>query len=157
MNPAVALCEHLRADDLGSLSIDPADVLAWFDGPITAIARCSHCDEPGLLELLDWSRSRRVRIHALAGIERTAVALFHRNRERGSCDLARAEREVEALLASAGPVERVIALDVEGNTVLATVSRPAGLCLPSTPWRERLLPETDAVWFERLGLDKSAT
>ena len=157
MNPDVSLCEHLRADDLARLSIDPSDVLAWFDGPITAIARCSHCDGLGLVELLDWSRSHRVRIHALAGIERTAIALFHRNRERGSCDPSRADRELEALFASAGAVERVIALDAEGSTVLATVTRPAGLFLPSAPWRERLLPEADAAWFERLGLDKSAT
>ena len=157
MNPAVTLCEHLRADDLARLSIDPADILAWFDGPITAITRCGECDGLGLLELLDWSCSRRVRIHALAGIERAAVALFHRNRERGSCDLARADREVEALFASAGDIERVIALDVEGNAVLATASRPTGLFLPSEPWRERLPRETDASWFDALGLDKSAT
>jgi hypothetical protein len=157
VDPGVSLCEHLRADDLARLSIDPSDVLAWFDGPITAIARCSRCDGLGLLELLDWSRSHRVRILALAGIERAAVALFHRNRDRGSCDLSRADRELEALVASAGAVERVIALDVEGNTVLATVSRPAGLFLPSAPWHERLLPEADAAWFERLGLDKTAT
>ena len=157
MNPAVSLCEHLRADDLASLSIDPADVLAWFDGPVTAIAQCPRCGALGLLELLDWSRSHRVRILALAGIERAAVALFHRNRERGSCDVSRADREVEALFASAGAVERVIALDCDDDAVLATVSRPDGLHLPSAPWQDRLLPETDATWFERLGLDKAAT
>lgn len=124
---------------------------------LTAIAQCARCDGLGLLELLDWSRSRRVRIYALAGIERAAVALFERNRERGSCDLSRADREVEALFWSAGAVERVLALDVEGNAVLAAASRPSGLSLPSAPWRERLLEEADASWFMRLGLEKSAT
>lgn len=156
MNPAVALCAHMRAGDLAQLSIEAADVLEWFDGPITAIAQCPHCDALGLLELLDWSRSHRVRIYALAAIDPAAVALFHRNRERGSCDLARADREVEALFATTGAVERVIALDVEGNTVLATAPRPAGLFLPAAPWRERLLPNADAAWFRELGLEKSA-
>ena len=157
MNPAVSLCEHLRADDLAQLTIDPAGVLDWFDGPITAIAQCARCDGRGLLELLDWSRSHRVRIYALAGIERAAVALFERNRKRSSCDLSRADREAEALFSSAGAVERVLALDVEGNAVLAAASRPSGLFLPSAPWRERLLEEADASWFMRLGLEKSAT
>jgi hypothetical protein len=98
-----------------------------------------------------------VRVFALAGIERAAVALFHRNRERGSCDPSRADRELETLFASAGAVERVIAVDVEGNAVLATEPRPAGLFLPAAPWRERLLQQADASWFTALGLEKSAT
>ena len=155
MNPAVTLCPHLRADDLAHVAIDPASVLDWFDGPVTAVARCERCDGLGLLELLDWSRSHRVRIFALAAIEPAAVALFLRNRERGSCDLSRADREVEALFASAGAVERVVALDVDRNTVMATAPPPDGLFLPAAPWRERLLPETDATWFARLGLEKS--
>ena len=156
MNPAVALCPHLRADDLAQLSIDPARVLEWWGGPVSAVARCDRCDGHGLLEMIDWSRSQRVRIYALAAIEAAAVALFLRNRERGSCDLSRADREVEALFASAGAVERVVALDVDRNVVLATAPRPEGLFLPAAPWRERLLPEADATWFARLGIEKSA-
>ena len=156
MNPAVSLCAHLRAGGLAQLSIDSTHVLDWFDGPITAIAKCPCCDGLGLLELLDWSRSHRVRIYAFAGIERAAVALFHRNRERGSCDHARADREAEALFASAGAAERVIALDVDTHAVLATAPRRAGLFLPSAPWRERLMQEADTTWFIELGLEKSA-
>jgi len=155
MNPARSLCPHLRANDLAKVSIDPAGVLDWFDGPVTAIARCDRCDGLALLEMLDWSHSHRVRIFAAAAIEPAVVALFHRNRERGSCDLARADREVESFFASAGAVERVIALDVDRNEVLATKSRPDQLFLPSALWRERLPPETDTTWFEALGLDKS--
>jgi hypothetical protein len=155
MNPAVALCPHLRADDLAQLSIDSTGVLDWWAGPVTAVARCEHGDGNALLELLDWSRSHRIRIYALAAIEPAAVALFLRNRARGSCDLSRADREVEALFASAGAVERVVALDVDRNGVLATIARPEGLFLPAAPWRERLLPETDASWFTALGIDKS--
>jgi hypothetical protein len=156
MNPAVALCPHLRADDLAQLAIDPSGILDWYDGPVTAVARCPHDDGHALLELLDWSRSHRVRIFALAAIDPAAVVLFLRNRARGSCDLSRAEREIEALFASAGAVERVVALDVDRNAVLATIARPAGLFLPAAPWRERLLPEMDASWFTALGIEKAA-
>lgn len=155
MNTAIALCPHLRADDLAQLTIDATGILDWFDGPITAVARCEHGDGHALLELIDWSRSHRVRIFALAAIDPDAVALFLRNRARGSCDLSRADREVEALFASAGPVERVVALAVDRNAVLATIARPDGLFLPAAPWRERLLPEADATWFTALGIDKA--
>ncbi len=157
MNAGVALCPHLRAEDLAFVSIDPDGVLEWWAGPVTAVGRCVRCDGLGLLELLDWSRSQRVRIYALAAIEPAAVALFLRNRERGSCDVSRADREVEALFASAGAVERVIALDVDRSAVLATAPRPEGLFLPVAPWRERLLPEADASWFRALGIEKSAS
>lgn len=157
MNPAIALCPHLRADDLAQLAIDATGVLEWFDGPITAVARCIHGDGHALLELLDWSRSHRVRIFAMAAIEPDAVALFLRNRARGSCDLSRADREVEALFASAGAVERVVALDVDHNAVLATIARPDGLFLPAAPWRDRLPPEADASWFTSLGIDKATS
>ena len=157
MNPDLSLCPHLRADTLAALGIDPADVLEWFDGPVSAVARCERGDGLGLLALLDWSCSHRVRIYALAAIDAAALALFRRNRERGSCDLSRADRETEAFFASAGPVERVIALDADRNAVLATAPRPAGLFLPVAPWRERLPPETDTAWFETLGIDKSAS
>jgi hypothetical protein len=155
MNPAASLCPHLRADSLAALSIDAADVLDWFDGPITAVARCDRCGALGLLELLDWSRSHRVRVYALAAVDAAGLALLQRNRERGSCDLSRADREVEAFFASAGAVERVIALDVDRNEVLATLPRPAQLFLPNAPWRERLPSDTDTTWFRALGLDKS--
>ena len=140
MNPAVALCPHLRADDLAHLSIDPAGMLEWWDGPVTAVARCDRCDGRGVLELLDWSRSHRVRIFALAAIEPAAVALFLRNRERGSCDLARADREVEALFASAGAVERVIAVDVEPETFMAPpLTDLTWAMLASMPWAKTLI------------------
>lgn len=136
------------------LSCEPDDVLEWHDGPVVAVARCRDCAGRALLELLDWSRSRRVRVFTLAALEADAVALFQRNRARGSCDLGRAERELEALLFSAGPVERVVALDVESHAVVATAPR-ADLRLPGGPWHERVLTEDEPLWFARLGLSKA--
>ncbi len=155
MNPEVELCEHLRSVDLAELAIEADDVLDWYDGPITAIARCARCQRLGVLDMLDWSRSHRIRVFALAGLEPQPLAVYRRNVEKGSCDLGRLDGETAALCSCAGPVERLIALDVQTNTVVAAVPRPTGLGLPDAPWRERLLAEEDSSWFDRLGLGKS--
>jgi hypothetical protein len=154
MDPDVSLCEHLRSPTLGELPIDPADVLDWSDGPVTAVARCRVCAGAGLLEMLDWSRSRRVRIFALSALPADAFVLYRRNVERGSCDATRARREAEALFSAAGPVERVVALDVDANLVVRAAARPADLRVPDGAWEERLPREDDGSWFERLGLEK---
>lgn len=155
MNPALSVCLHLASPALAALRIEPDDVLDWDDGPVVAVARCAVCDGAVLLDLLDWSATRRVRVYAIAGIDAKAVALHRRNRERGSCDLGRAARESEALLFSAGPVERLVALDVETRAVLASAPRPAALRLPGAPWRERIPATDDVTWFSLLGLDKT--
>lgn len=155
MDPGVSLCEHLRSLALGELSIDPADVLDWSDGPVTAVARCGACTGAALLEMLDWSRSRRVRIFALSALPAGALALYRRNVERGSCDAGRVQRETEALFAAAGPVERLVALDVDGNRVVRAVERAPGLRLPDEgDWRRRLPRADDGSWFAALGLAK---
>ena len=156
MRASVRLCEHLGAPDLQTLPIAPGDVLDWCHGPVAAIVRCPCCAAPGLLLMLDWSPSGRVRIHALAGLEPEPLAIYRRNLARGSCDVARAQREGSALLASAGPMERLLALDSRSHAVLASGPGPMGLGLPDAPWQERLPPARDTRWFARLGLDKTA-
>jgi hypothetical protein len=156
MNPDVALCRHLASPALAALRIEPDDVIEWDGGPVLAVARCAVCGGAALLELLDWSATRRVRVFASSGIDPEAIALFVRNRERGSCDLQRQARETEALLFSAGPVERILALDVETRAVLASAARSAAVPVPSVPWRERIPAASDATWFARVGLDKAS-
>lgn len=155
MNPDLTLCRHMTSSRLASVSIDAGDVLEWDDGPVVTVARCAVCSGAALLELLDWSATRRVRVYALAGLDAAAIALFRRNQERGSCDLQRQAREFEALLFSAGPVERIVALDVETRAVLASAPRSAALKLPAGSWRERIPARDDVTWFARLGLDKA--
>lgn len=156
MNPDLALCPHLTSPMLASLSIEPDDVLDWDAGPIVAVARCAVCHAMALLELLDWSPSRRVRVYTIAAMDAGALALYQRNRVRGSCDLQRSVHEGEALLFSAGPVERLVALDVETRAVLASAARSADLRVPTTAWRDRIPAATDTAWFARLGLEKHA-
>lgn len=156
MNPDLALCRHLASPHLASLSIDAGDVIEWDDGPVVAVARCAVCGGTALLELLDWSASRRVRVYSLAGLDAAAIALFRRNQERGSCDLQRQARELEALLFSAGPAAWIVALDVETRAVLASGPRSSALRLPAAPWRERIPASDDGSWFAALGLDKAS-
>ena len=156
MNPAASLCEHLRAPDLAALRIEPPRILDWDDGPITAIASCSRCGALGLIELLDWSRTGAVRSYALSAIDAGAVATFERNVAKGSCDLARVGREVEALLACAGRIERLVALDVRSGVVVATVAPLRAVAHPAGPWSQRIPAPDDESWFAPLGLAKSA-
>ncbi|HTO53170.1 MAG TPA: hypothetical protein VMR50_07265 [Myxococcota bacterium] len=155
MNPEVQLCEHLRARDPASLRIEPDDIFDWSDGPVTAIARCARCPQLGVLELLDWSRSRRVRIFALSGLEPEPLALYRRDVTRGSCDPARLAQETAALFAAAGPVERIVAIELERNAVLGSVVPAPDFRFPPAPWPQRQPGRDDDSWFAELGLDKS--
>jgi hypothetical protein len=150
VNPAVSLCAHLADAALASLAIAPDDALAWQDGPITAVARCPICGAAGWLDLLDWREDGRTRVYALAAIDPAAVALYQRNVARGSCDLARKERELEALAASAGPPERLVATDAASGAVLRSVAWPAGVVLPSDTWQERVM-RGDSIWLDAVG------
>jgi hypothetical protein len=156
VNPNVRLCEHLAAPELTSLRIEPDDVFDWSEGPVTAIASCSRCTQLGVLELLDWSRSQRVRIFALSGLEPEPLASYRRDVTRGSCDPARLAQETAALFAAAGPVERLVAIDLERNAVLASAVPAHDFRFPPAPWPERQPRRDDASWFAQLGLDKSS-
>ena len=152
MNPAVGLCEHLASDSLAALAVAPDDVLEWQDGPIVAVVRCPICGGAGLLEMLDWSDDQRLRVHALAGLDPAAFALFRRNAERGSCDLARRERELESLVASSGPPQRLVAREAIAGGVVRSTAWPDGVAPPADTWQERVSRARDPGWFARLGL-----
>jgi len=150
VNPAISLCAHLAGDDVTTLPVAPDDALEWHDGPVVAVVRCGVCGSAGLLDLLDWTDGGRTRVYALAGIDAAAVALYLRNVARGSCDLARRQREVEALVASAGPPERIVARDAVGD-VVKSVAWPADVAPPGDTWQERVR-RAGPEWRRRVGL-----
>lgn len=158
MNPELALCTHLRALAPGPapFTLAPEEILDWYDGPVEAVARCNACGACGWLELLDWDPRPRLRIYALAAIREADVALFLRDRARGSCDVARARAELEALAASAGPSERLVALALPELRVVAVAGAEPGLAPPAGAWAERIPAPADGRWFARLGLAKGA-
>jgi len=152
VNPSVALCAHLASDALAALPVAPDDVFAWHDGAVDAVVRCPSCGGAGLLELVAWTDGGRLRVHSLAGLDPAAVALLARNLARGSCDLARREREIEALVASAGPVERLVARDAESGAVLRSAAWPAGRVPPIGVWQDRVALKAAQSWLAALGL-----
>ena len=110
MKPDVRLCAHLAALDPTELRIEPADILEWDGGPVTAIVRCSQCPQAGLLELIARDPGEGTRSFTLAGLEADAFSVYRRDVERGSCDPRRLAEETAALYSSAGPVERRVTL-----------------------------------------------
>jgi len=156
MNPALSLCTHLAASPLGRFEVAPADMVEWLDGPIVAVVRCDHCAAVALAVLLDWSRSRRVRIFGLAALPADALALYRRNLERGSCDLARSSLEQQALFAATGPVQRLLVLDVASGEVVETREISDGKGLPDAAWDTRIPSTDDEAWFARVGRSKAA-
>jgi hypothetical protein len=138
------------------LRIEPDEILLFDEGPVEGIARCNRCDAPGWIELIDCSPDRTLRVFALAGLRAGDVAVYLRNAQKGSCDLTRRGAEAEALAASAGPFERLVAWHVPGARPLAAAVLPEPAALPLGEWRERLLATaSDATWFVHLGLEKA--
>jgi hypothetical protein len=158
VNPALSLCAHLAALAPGAapLRLAPDEILDWYDGPVEAVLRCPRCGACGWLELLDWEPRRRLRVFVLAALREVAVALYLRNRARGSCDVARARAELAALAASAGPCERLLALELPELRIVAAAGVGPGLVLPAGAWAERIPAPEDGRWFARLGLAKGA-
>jgi hypothetical protein len=151
----LALCAHLAALAPGPapFSSPSGEILDWYDGPIVAVVRCRACGACGWLELVDWDPRRPVRVFALAALRVADVALYFRARAHGSCDVARSRAELEALAASAGPFERVVALEQWPELRIVAVSEPAaGLAAPGGASIERLPALEDGRWFARLGL-----
>jgi hypothetical protein len=159
MNPELSLCAHLAALAPGEapLRLAPDEILDWYDGPVEAVLRCPRCGACGWLELLDWEpRRQKLRVFALAALRDADVALYLRDRARGSCDVARARAEQGALAASAGPFERLLALELPELRIVAASGAGAGFTPPAGAWLERIPAPEDGRWFARLGLVKGA-
>ena len=155
MRADVALCAHQDGSP-PPLRIEPDEILLFDEGPVEGIVRCGCCDAPGWIELIDCSPDRALRVFALAGLRAADVTVYLRNAQKGSCYLPRRGAEAEALAASAGPFERLVAWHVPDARALAAAVLPEPAVLPSGAWRERLLATaTDATWFTYLGLEKA--
>lgn len=149
------MCEHLALARPGPLPFD-LDLVLDAEGAATdAVVRCRRCGSNALLRLLDAvGPGLRLRVFSLAPVAAAPVALLRRDLERGSCDLGRPARELEAFLACAGPVSRLLACDLDAGALLACAPPPAGRRVPTRNWRAGLPEPGDASWFEPLGLAK---
>lgn len=154
MNPDLELCAHLGGDGFEECAFEARDLLDWYDGPVAAVVRCLDCPGRALVQLIDWSRSHVVRVFSLAALSGEAHETYLRNVDKGSCDPGRLTLEREALVASAGPACRIVAIDVDSHAVVASAPRAPSLAIPIGTWQERLPPEEDPSWFKALGLEK---
>jgi len=156
MRSDLALCPHLAtaAPGRAPFSLAPDEIVEWWDGPVEAVVRCRSCGACGWLRLVDRDPARRLSVFTLAALRCDDAALYFRNRSRGSCDVARARAELEALAASAGPFERLVAVNPETSELAAVAAHAPGLAVAGGPWPERIPPADDARWFAPLGLAK---
>ena len=145
MRDDLALCPHLAALAPGPAPFTLAadEIFAFSDGPALAVVRCAACGACGWLESVAADPRRGLRVFVLAAIREADVALYLRDVARGSCDVGRARAELEALAASAGPGERLLALDT-GELRLVAVA----------PLEPGVTPSAGDA-FARLGLSRS--
>jgi len=157
MNPELSICAHLSELRAGDAVPPVAHALLWQAGAVDAVVRCPRCGAHALLRLLDWAPPRfALRVYSLAALRAEDSALLLRNLERGSCQVARTEAELGALVAAAGPSERLVALDVARDRVVASAPLPEGARGEPEAFPARLPRREDARWFAALGLEKHA-
>ena len=126
MRSDLALCSHLAAATAGAapFTLAPDEILDWDDGPSEAVVRCKSCDGCGWLRLVERDSRGRLGVFALAAVRGEDVALYLRNRARGSCDAARARAELEALDACTGPCERLVTLHPDTLEIVSASAHP---------------------------------
>ena len=124
MRPDRALCPHLAGalPSPAPFALAPDEIVEWRDGPVEAVVRCRACGACGWLRLVERDAQRGLRSFALAALRIDDVALYFRNRARGSCDAARERAELDALVASAGPFERLVTLNAGMSELVAVAA-----------------------------------
>ena len=143
-----ALCDHMVP---GPYPFESILVLDDHLGPTDWLVRCSTCGQPCLLEMLDWSGSRR--LYRVRLPEEAAVAGLMRDLTRGSCDLSRAGEEARHVGLMSPRLNDLLLLDL-GNRSLVSVLRPSPDCaIPGAGWREL---DCDGDWIDRLTGDRTA-
>lgn len=159
MRPEVRVCGHLTADAPGPLPWREVVALAPSCLPhetTDGIVRCTTCDHPALVEMIDWGgRDHAVRIYRLAGLPPLEVEAYLTKGVRGSCDPGAAVRELESLVACAGPFTHLAACDLTRRRLLACAGLAAGEAILPGGWREQLPAASDETWFARLRLSKA--
>lgn len=118
-----------------------------WQGATDAIVRCAGCGTPALLRLLHWSgRNLGTRVFAVSGLDSREVDVFLRNMKSDYCDLERHRAEVDALMATTGPVSRVIIARVPEMRTLASIDPSTLGTLSIASWRNRPPREQDPFW-----------
>ena len=139
---ADALCAHMTP---GPYPFESVLVLDDHLGPTDWLVRCAACGAPCLLEMLDWSGSRRLYRTRLP--DPAAVAGLMRDLERGSCDIRRAGEQARHFSLTSRPLHQLILLDVAARSLLRVLTADPARPIPGAGWREL---ECDGAWIDAL-------
>ncbi len=154
MNPELRLCEHLMRLRPHAFQPEIVHAFVFQNGVVDAIVTCE-CGSHALMRMTDWAPPDfTLRTYALSPLRNEDTALYLRNLERGSCQPTRASAELDALVAAAGPVQQIFAVDTRRERILAAGRPPQQLAREPGPFPQRLPSADDRAWFETLGLDK---
>jgi len=159
LKPDVRVCRHLVAVAPGPLPWQEIVALGSSCLPhetTDGIVRCTTCERPALVEMVDWGgHAGSVRIYRVAGLPAQEVEAYRTKGGRGSCDPDRATRELESLVACAGPFTHLVACDLARRRLLACMGLAPEDPILSGGWREQLPASNDETWFARLQLSKT--
>jgi hypothetical protein len=142
-----ALCLHLRDAKHAAFPFDVELALDDQSGFTDAVVTCRTCGQHVLLEMLEWGGARyEARIYRASLVPANAVALYLKDRARGSCDVKRAGAEAHAFTSLAQLTSSLVALDLGKREVTAVVSVPAGTDVPMDSWRVRLTANARPIY-----------
>jgi hypothetical protein len=130
----MSLCSHL-VEQRYPIRVDL--VLDDHLGFTEALIRCTVCDRPLLLEMIDWAGD--LRLFRAAEPDEQATRLLLRDLSRGSCDINRAGEEVRQFSLMATPLEELLLIDDATRSIVARPSlSDLGGDAPraGTGWRE---------------------
>lgn len=132
-------CEHFVTAEPAPFPFDVEMVLDGVSGFTDAIVRCRTCKQAYLIEMLDWWGARfQRRTFRTSLLADDVVALFARDRQRGSCDVKRASAEWHAVQTQAKLTALRITLDLDTSQQIESRVLPNDADIPMGHWRERL-------------------
>ena len=142
-----ALCHHFADAVDAPFPFDVEIVLDDQAGFTDAVVTCRYCGQHVLLELLEGGGARfEARVYRASLVPTQAVALYLKDRARGSCDVKRAGAEAHAFTSLAELTPHLVALDLGAREVSGVVRLPDGVDVPMTSWRERSAAATANMW-----------
>jgi hypothetical protein len=138
-DPNTTVCSHVADAARGARPFTTVIVMDEVCGMADAVLRCTQCNAPYLLELLDWSGAARIeRRYRTSIVDEAILAKYLHNVERGSCDVKRAPAERASFESRAKLSRTIVALDSRDLSVLGVETVAADADIPMGSWRERL-------------------
>jgi hypothetical protein len=149
--------------------------LGFYDGPTSGVLQCRQCGAVHRFDMLDWTEDHNVRVFRLAllpadALERCVRALCGysppprwpvwvpvRWQGGGEDTRAAADREVQSMLATAGPPALIVAWEGYGERMMAARRLPAEELLDIPDWFSLEEPAGGRDWFALLGLSRRGT